>query len=111
MIKSYTGNEGNRDGNNELLYGVMVRNGLVSQNVSIGITATPIPTTPQTRRLTILIINIGTVEVYLGGFDVSTANGFPLYPRAVMRIDIEDDAIIYGIVANGTQNLRIIEGY
>ncbi len=94
MIKTYTGNEGVRDTNTELVYGIAVRNGLVQQVVTVGVAATLIPASAQSRRLVVMIMNVGTVPVYI----------------ATMRIDIEDDAPIYGI-ASVNAEVRILEGY
>lgn len=49
----------------------------------------------------------GSAEVYLGGTDVSTANGFPLGTGIAMPLN--DDEELYGIVASGTVAIRVLE--
>ena len=89
---------------------MQVKRSLKSQAVSVGATATALPTTPLQYRRTIMIINYGSNIVFIGAGDVTTANGFPLLPRAVMRIDVVDEVTVYGIVATGTEECRILEG-
>ena len=89
---------------------LQVKRELVSKSVTIAVTATPIPTTPVQYRRSVIIQNNGTNPVYIGGSDVTVANGFPIYPRATIRIDITDYVIVYGIVSANTENLRILEG-
>ena len=109
MSKIPTGNEGIRDSNLNLIYGLNITNTLLQQQVTVGTTATPIPATAMSERISLLIMNIGTAPVYIGSSTVSTVDGFPLYPRAVIRIDIEPDVIVYGRAA-ANQNVRILEG-
>ena len=109
MIKTYTGNEGNRDGAQELILGFNIRNTIKQQAITVTAVAAAVPTTQLTRRAFLMIQNIGTAEIYIGDSTVSTANGFPLYPRAVIRIEVEDDVDIYAIAASSVA-CRIIEG-
>jgi len=81
-----------------------------SQAVTINATATPIPSTPLQYRRGMLIMNSGTNIVYLGGSDVTTANGFNFYPRAVVKLDIAESVSIYGISAAGGDTVKILEG-
>lgn len=45
--------------------------------------------------------------VFLGGSDVTTANGFPL--GGGMSYALNDDEDLYGIVASGTVAVRVME--
>lgn len=89
---------------------LQVKRNLKSQAVSIGNTATAIPATPIQYRRSVIIENNGTNPIYIGGADVTVANGFPVYPRGVIRIDIAENIIVYGIVASGTEEIRCLEG-
>ena len=112
MRKSYTGNEGYRDGNNEI-WGLAVRNTILQQIVSVGNTATKLPTTPLTNRLNVTIQNQGNNPVFIGSSTVTTAGaaaGYKILPNAGFMFTIEDDVDIYGIVAAGTENVLVMEG-
>ena len=98
-----------RDTDGALIIGLMVRRLMRQLAVTVGVTPTKIPTTPLARRLSLMIINLGTVPVYIGDSTVTTADGFPLYPRAVLKIEIEDSIDVYGIATVASQ-VRIIEG-
>ncbi len=108
MAKRFQGNIGHRDSNGNLIYGP-ITNTILQQQVTVGTSATAIPTTALFERITILITNVGGEPIYLGASTVLVTNGFPLFPRAVLRIDIEPDVTVFGIAANST-NVRIIEG-
>ena len=112
MRKSYTGNEGYRDGNNEI-WGLAIRNSVLQQIVSVGNTATKLPTTPLTNRLNLIIQNQGDQEVYIGSATVTAAGaaaGYKLLPNAAFMFTVEDDVDIYGIVTAGTANVCVLEG-
>lgn len=112
MIKTYTGTEGSRDNNSELFLSLLIRKTILQQNLAIGTTAVAIPTSALSQRVTLLIFNNSTSGqiLYLGDSTVSSSNGFPIYPRGSIRIDIEDDVTIYGISSALGANIRIIEG-
>ena len=110
MDDFWQGNIGFRDGyGGKLIQTLQVRYGLKSQAVNVGVVATALPTTALGKRRSMLIQNTGTDVVYIGGSDVTTANGFPLYLRGVIRIDVADDVEIFGI-ASATQAVRLLEG-
>ena len=109
-VKTYTGNEGTREQpNNQLWLGLIIRNTLTPNTVTVSTSAVPIPATPLSKRRILSIMNISTNVVYVGDSAVTTSNGFPLYPRAVIQINIEDDVVVYGI-STGSSELRILEG-
>jgi len=99
-----------RDTDGALIIGLMVRRAIRQSVVTVEATATKLPATPLARRLSIVFINLGTTPVYIGDSSVTAVNGFPIYPRAVMRIEIEDSIDIYGIVSSGTAEVRVLEG-
>lgn len=55
------------------------------------------------------VYNAGTATVYLGGSDVTTANGYPLAVGEHLSVDLALAHVLYGIVATGTQAVRVLE--
>ena len=108
-VKTYTGNESVRDSDLTLIIGGLVRRSIRQQAVTVGVTATAIPAIALSKRLFILIINNSDNIVYIGNSSVTTAGGFPLLPRGALRLDIEDDVIVYG-VSSAPSEVRILEG-
>lgn len=112
-VKTYTGNEGIREQTDNMLFvGMIIRRSIRQQVLTIGTSITAIPTTALSKRRTLIIFNNSTSGqiLYIGDNTVSTVNGFPLYPRASMRFDIEDDVIIYGISSAADASVRVLEG-
>ena len=50
----------------------------------------------------------GSKTVYLGGEDVTTANGYPLPPGGEVSFDNENGDIVYGVVGTGTANVAVL---
>ena len=111
MIKTHTGNEYIRDANGELIYGLILRKSIRQQALTIPTSATKIPTSPLDKRINLLIMNVSTTGaiLYIGNSSVTTANGFPVYPRGVLPVSVEDDIDIYGI-GTADCDIRILEG-
>lgn len=85
-----------------------------SRAVSVGTTATRLDATADTsddvRHQSSAIYNNGSATVFLGGADVTTANGFPLAAGTSMSIsDLELGDELYGRVASGTVEVRVFE--
>jgi len=113
MRNTYTGNEGMRDSSQELIYGINIRNTVLQQLIAVGTSATPLPTTQLSKRMSLLITNDGTAVVYIGSSTVTkdgATKGFPIYPRGSLLLNCEDKVDVYGIVATGTVNVIILEG-
>ncbi len=108
-VKVFAPNQSVQDSDGTLIYGLMVRRVIRQDTVTVGNTATKIPTSPLSKRLSILIMNIGTEVVYIGDATVTAINGFPLYPRGTLRLDIEDSIDVYGIATTSAE-CRILEG-
>lgn len=109
MIKTWQGNQGARDADGEFIQGIIARKTIKSQAQSVT-AAAKIPSSALDKRVAVLIFNNsadGSV-LYIGASDVTTSNGMPLYPRASVRIDIEDDIDVYG-VSDGTALIRVLE--
>jgi hypothetical protein len=108
-IKHFTGNEYLRKDDGTLIIGMMLRSSIRQGTVTIATSATKIPTSPLSERLSIVIVNISNNIVYLGNSSVTTANGYPIYPRQSISFYIEDNIDIYGI-AESSSECRILEG-
>jgi hypothetical protein len=80
--------------------------------VTVATTATSLAA-PDPLRRRILIHNPNSTTVYVGGAGVTTANGHPLLQNTTLEIvqQHREDSVPkqawYGIVATGTQVLRV----
>lgn len=84
--------------------------GLRQQAITVGTSAVALPVTPLESRRALVIHNDGPTTLYIGGSDVTTANGFPLIDGEKMALDIQGHAgmTVYGI-AGGDVDIRILE--
>jgi len=82
---------------------------LTQSVVTVSTSATAIPTTNAEGRRTLLLYNNGSTVVYLGNSSVTTADGFPLKAGEAQGFDV-GVVPIYGIVAEGTAEVRVLEG-
>jgi len=82
--------------------------------VTVGDTATALPTTAKVGRKYIEVQNIGSSIVYIGDAtvtaDETATGGIQLTPRAVWREPYDHTVTIYGIVATGTCKVVVGEG-
>ena len=111
--KTWSPNEGLREQtDNKLFVGLLIRRSIKQQVLTIDGTAVAIPTTALSKRRTLIIMNnsTGGQILYVGNSDVTTADGFPIYPRATIRFDIEDDVEVYGVASVAGASIPIIEG-
>lgn len=82
--------------------------------VTVASTVTSVAGVNQNRRK-LLITNPNSTTVYIGGPGVTTSNGYPLLQNATLDITQQhrEDASThqqwYGIVASGTQAVRVTE--
>ena len=95
--------------------GAIVRIGgkLVPGVTSVGSTATAIPSTAATGRISIMVTNEGSNTVYLGDSTVTagpTGNGTPLEPAEKISFDIKQEVILYGRTVSGNSNVKSLEG-
>tara|TARA_Y100000310_G_scaffold37698_1_gene35364 strand:+ start:1231 stop:1509 length:279 start_codon:yes stop_codon:yes gene_type:complete len=88
----------------------VIRGQVKSSAVSVGTSATVLPATALTGRISITIQNNGANTVFVGHSTVTTTNGYPLAAGDSLGLDIGQDALIYGIVASATENVRVLEG-
>ena len=82
--------------------------------VTVGDTATALPTTAKVGRKYIEVQNIGSSIVYIGDATVTAdeeiTGGIQLVPRAVWREPYDHTVVIYGIVAASTCKIVVGEG-
>ena len=87
---------------------------LTSQIISVGITATKLPTVPLEGRKYVTIQNLGGVFVYIGNSlvtaDTSGTGGFQLLPKGTWSEPYSDTVDIYGIIATGSTQAYVEEG-
>jgi hypothetical protein len=82
---------------------------ILSTNVSVGVTATTLPASALAGRQRLLIQNVGTASVFVGGAGVTTANGIEIQVFGNLSLDVSSTVSVSGIVASGTQNVRVLE--
>ena len=87
---------------------VALKNGINSGTITVGVTATAIPTTALAGRRSIIIVNISANTIYLGNSGVTTATGYALYTTQAVSMDIGSEVTIYGI-AGGASEIRYLE--
>lgn len=64
---------------------------------------------PPTGRLSVAISNTSGSTVYLGGAEVTVAQGYPLVAGAETSLDAAHGAV--WAIAAATTNINILEGY
>lgn len=58
---------------------------------------------------TVVLINEGAVEVYLGGPGVTDSDyGYPLAPGGEVAVDLVDSDVLWAVVAAGTATVRAL---
>jgi hypothetical protein len=84
---------------------------VVSASVSVATTATRLDSGDGdlVSGSTVLVtVPAGGATVYVGGADVTTANGFPLPAGASVSVDLNSGDLLYGIVAASTQAVNVL---
>ena len=82
---------------------------LASSNVTIGTTATLIATGIVGASYVYLHAPSGGNAVYVGGGNVTAANGLELAKGAVIQIWLAEADKLYGVVASSTQPLMVLQ--
>jgi hypothetical protein len=73
-------------------------------------TASALPATPLAgRRRMYVKNNSGTTDVYIGGADVTTTNGYQLADGQEVVLEVTDDLIVYVISATAGRDVRVLE--
>lgn len=83
---------------------------VASKHVTVGTTPTVIagPAPSYNRVVTALLKNTGTSNVYLGGPDVTTADGFTFQAGASLTVELNSDDTLYGIVGSGSVDVSLM---
>lgn len=83
----------------------------LARSVSVTTSATALNSTPtdSVSGSAILVHNIGATTVYLGGSGVTTATGAGLASGERLAVDLNFGESLYGIVASGTVECRVLE--
>jgi hypothetical protein len=61
------------------------------------------------NRVQLILMNAGTMDVFIGGPMVTKLTGFPLKPGVSRELPAGQYTTIYGIVSSSAQSVRIIE--
>jgi hypothetical protein len=56
----------------------------------------------------VIVRNRGTVSIYLGGADVTAANGFELDAGEWQSVDLAQGETLHGLAASGTQTVHVM---
>lgn len=84
-----------------------------SRAVSVATTATRLDATTDgddsISGQAIAVYNNGASTVYCGGSSVTTSNGLPIAAGTAWSFDLSIADQLYGIVASGTVEVRVIE--
>ena len=85
--------------------------GFVCGSITVTDVATALPTTNMANRKAISIRNWSDGNmIYIGSKSVTTATGFPIYPKETQPFDLSSGAVLYGICDTGlTADVRFIE--
>ena len=81
---------------------------VLSTAVSVATTATALPASALSGRRVVSVYNNGSATIFLGASGVTTAAGFPLLPGQSINLAVGALAL-YGIVATGTVEARVME--
>ena len=85
---------------------------ILQQVVSVGTSATKLPTTPLTGRKNLVVMSLCSTDVYLGKSTVTTTGstrGPKLSPGMSFSSDSGPTIDVYGIVASGTCDVAVWE--
>ena len=96
--------------NEDVLKGVEACSRVINGTMTAGLSALPISAT-ATDINWIILFNLGTATVYLGGSGVTTSNGLPMRPNGespVIRVTGLD--VIYVISGSASQDIRYLAG-
>lgn len=87
-----------------------LRGTVKSRNITVGVTATPLPDEILAYRRSLIIYNNGASTLYIGGSDVSATNGLPVPATSYSpALDAGPKMVLYGISASGNINVRVLE--
>jgi protein involved in polysaccharide export with SLBB domain len=78
-----------------------------SAQVSVAATATVIVAASNFDQ-TVNLHNLGGGAIYLGGANLTTANGYKLDNGDKLTVTVGDHEALYGITASGTQTIAVL---
>lgn len=78
----------------------------ISSQVTVGTTATLIA--PATNAYQTVYLHSLQGTIYIGGADVTTANGYKLDNGDKLTISIGDLEALYGVTASGTHTVAVL---
>lgn len=77
--------------------------------VTVGTSATALEPVDQSRGgRSVWVKNLGAETVFVGGSDVTTANGQELGAGESASFDLDAGERLYGVVAAGTEPVRVL---
>ena len=84
--------------------------GLRSRAVTVGVSATPLPTNPLEYRRALVVHNNGSNTVFVGDSSVTTSTGLPLAAGEKIAFDIQGNpnVVVYAVAGTNT-DVRIME--
>lgn len=84
--------------------------GLNAEAITVGTSATALPTSPLENRRALAVHNNSSITIFIGGSNVTVANGFPLLTGQQIAFDIQGtpNVRIYAI-ASSNADVRILE--
>lgn len=85
---------------------------VLSTKVTVADTATLLPATALTNRKKVMVQNISNSTTYLGGSGVTASGatqGASLLKGDIYKEDLGPSALLYGIVASGTNDVIVLE--
>lgn len=86
---------------------------IVSTAVTVTTTAAKVAgvtvTAGAIRAGSVILANLGASTVYVGGSNVTTANGFPVDPGANCTMEFKDGEDLYAVTASGTVSCRTLQ--
>jgi hypothetical protein len=80
--------------------------------VTVSTTATPLGTGTggaANAGLMVQAPSTNTASIFVGDSSVTTSTGIELEPGKGITLPLQDESAVYGIVASGTQNLRVLK--
>lgn len=88
--------------------------GVKATAVNVTSSAGALPSSALANRKEVLIVNNGTATIFVGSKDatngtVTTSSGVPIYAGASLGVALGTAQPIYGIVASGTVEARVLE--
>lgn len=85
---------------------------LKTNQISVTTSATRLgfgpPFGPDTR-CSVAARNRGSVEVFMGGSNVTTSNGVRVDPGETLTVELGPDEALFGIVASGTATCHVLQ--